>query len=128
MPTLITPVRLHPACKEQHRNALLHWASVIPEVQVLPGHIAQDARVWLNQEGRIPADHLEFLGEQCPHVWELMMADASTCCPKAGHFWQMSARLQDLLTKMVLVVEHTISCVLEDTPPLMHSRDHMTEL
>ena len=55
------------------------------------------------------------------------MADASTCCPKAGHFWQMSARLQNLLTKMVQVVEHTISCVLEDTPPLMHSRDHMTE-
>ena len=70
---------------------------------------------------------LESLGEQCPHVWELMMADARTCCPKAGHFWQMSARLQDLLTKMVHVVEHNISCVVEDTAPLMNSRDHMTE-
>ncbi len=127
MPTLITPVRLHPACKEQHRNALLHWASVTPEVQVLPLHIAQEARAWLKQQGSIPVDHPDYIGEQCPHVWELMMADADTYSPKAGHFWQLSARLQDLLTRMVQMAKHTVACEVADTAPLMPSRDHMTE-
>ena len=108
-------------------NALLHWASVTPEVQVLPLHIAEAASGWLTQEGRIPADHLDYIGEQCPHVWELMMADAETCSPKAGHFWQLSARLQDLLTRMVQIVQHTVSCHVADTTPLMPSSDHMTE-
>jgi hypothetical protein len=127
VPTLLTPVRLHPACKSEYRNAVLHWASVTPEVQVLPVHIAEAASGWLKQQGRIPADALDDIGEQCPHVWELMMADAETCSPKAGHFWQLSARLQDLLTRMVQMVQHTVSCEVAVTTPLMPSRDHMTE-
>ena len=48
LPTLLTSVRLDPTAKAQYCNALRHWASVTREVQVLPRHIAQDARVWLN--------------------------------------------------------------------------------
>ena len=127
VPRLLTPVRLHPTCKAKHRNALLHWASVTPEVQVLPLHLAQQARTWLTQQGRIPADDLDYIGEHSPHLWELMMADADICPPKAGHFWHLAAPLQDLLTRMVQIVEHTVDCASADTPALMPSRDHMTE-
>ena len=94
---------------------------------MLPLHIAQEARAWLKQQGSIPVDHPDYIGEQCPHVWELMMADADTYSPKAGHFWQLSARLQDLLTRMVQMAKHTVACEVADTAPLMPSRDHMTE-
>ena len=127
VPTLLTPVRLDPVCKAKHLSALRHWASVTPEVQVLPLHIAEHARGWLNQQGRIPDHHLHHIGEQCPHLWELMMADTDTYRPKAGHFWHLSARLQDLLTRMVQIVQHTVSCDVADAPPQLDSRDHLTE-
>jgi hypothetical protein len=122
-PATGTPVAIHPAALTGHKLALEHWASVTPEVQVMPLHVARRAKGWLRHEGLVPHDDLLSLSEQSPHLSQLMQSDAVSQCPKAGRFWQLSDPLQELLTRMVKIVEHTVACREEDAPPVADSRE-----
>jgi hypothetical protein len=103
-------VCIHPVNLRSLRTVLLHWASTTPEVHVLPTRTVHLARRWLQQGGRVPITGMKAVANTSPLLFELMQHDTRSKDPRAGHFWQLSEDLQNLLTRMVLVVERSVRC------------------
>ena len=106
-------VRIHDESLRDLRSVLMHWASNTPEVHVIPPRTVVLARQWLQQEGKVPKTGIAAIANTSPLLYELLMTDTRSTDPLAGHFWQLSPQLQDLLTRMVLIVERSVTCSTE---------------
>jgi hypothetical protein len=87
-------------------------------MQVLPARIVARCRAWLQQDGLVPCEDLSALARDSPLLHHLMMVEAKDGYVQSGDFWQLSDAVQELLGRMVLIVERTLTCTEQEAPPL----------
>jgi hypothetical protein len=111
-------VYIQPDCLSVLHPCLCHWSSTTPEMQVLPARIVARCRAWLQQDGLVPCEDLSALARDSPLLHHLMMVEAKDGYVQSGDFWQLSDAVQELLGRMVLIVERTLTCTEQEAPPL----------
>lgn len=110
-------VKLEADALTQFSTCLRHWASTTPEIQVLPARLAGQARKWLEQGGHVPWQAVPWIARDSPMLYSLFVAEAQAADARAGDYWHMSAALREVVERMVLAVERTLTRDVEDVDP-----------
>jgi len=114
-------VKLSAMCVKRYGRALEHWASNTPEVQVMPHQLIPKAAKWLREGGCIPPEDLKEISLNSTHIRMLMTAEVKRHgSPKVGTHWLLSDDMQDLLTRMIGIVQATVAECMEEVPPRQH--------
>ena len=114
-------VKLSAMCVKRYGRALEHWASNTPEVQVMQHQLIPKAAKWLREGGCIPPEDLKEISLNSTHIRMLMTAEVKRHgSPKVGTHWLLSDDMQDLLTRMIGIVQATVAECMEEVPPRQH--------
>ena len=110
-------VSLEPRARSDYLLCFQHWSSTTPEIQVLPARLAAQARSWVERDGHVPPQALDWVSSDAPILYVLFLVEASVMPVTAGLHWRISAALTRLLSHMVLIVERSLTRILEDVDP-----------